>query len=118
LVDIIILAESELEVAGQHSYISQTVPLFFQLSKAVGLSRTNVGGLDCNATSELGTTVTLFACFGEFGEWMARKSKFLLIWDPAGETQDCTQCLFTQYDAVGKSTSLDTTVHWLVSCYH
>ena len=95
MTDMILLAESDVVVAGQYSSFTQCIPLSYQFAKATARRAKEVNnttknafpstGLFCN----VGRQATLMECFDDFGEWMMGRSSLPLIGDTNGEKQDC-----------------------------
>jgi hypothetical protein len=103
MTDMILLAESDVVVAGQYSSFTQTIPLSFQFTKATAMKARDLknnsptsrnenskklypsSGLFCN----VGALATVMECFDDFGEWMIGKSSFPLVGDPNSQKQDC-----------------------------
>ncbi|KAG7342990.1 hypothetical protein IV203_020935 [Nitzschia inconspicua] len=85
MVDMILLAESNVVVAGQYSSFTQSIPLSFQFNKAAtrntGNTEDSPNGLFCN----VGVKATVMECFDTFSGWIGRKSKMPLVGDTNGQ---------------------------------
>ncbi|KAL3924075.1 MAG: hypothetical protein SGARI_006101 [Bacillariaceae sp.] len=98
MIDMILLAGSDVVIAGQYSSFTQTIPLAYQFEKAkkrktlpqnnnteqAANSTMPSSGLFCN----VGAHATVMECFDDYSEWMMGKSSLPLVGDPGGQKQN------------------------------